>query len=215
MGYLDNLLADQEQVILKAHRHPMFVTLTMLPLVLLTIALWVAAGFAASRLDGRNESIVLIVLLLGSLVPLGSALQKYLRWRREEYVVTNHRIIQVEGIINKHTFDSALDKVNDVQMRQSMFGRMFGYGDLEIITGSEIGVNKLWGLAKPFEFKRALLEARIGRDERRNARRASDQQPDEGMEAARLLAALTDLRDSGVISPEEYEARRRQLLRQT
>jgi uncharacterized membrane protein YdbT with pleckstrin-like domain len=214
MGYLDRLLADRETVILKAHRHMIFVILHMIPYVLLTIALWALAAFLATQTDETLRTVLLLVLLVGSLIPLGRALYKFLIWRREEYVVTNHRIIQVEGLLNKRTFDSSLEKVNDVQMKQSVFGRLFGFGDIEIITGSDIGVNKLWGIANPFEFKRALLEAKIAVEQPMYMRRSSDQREEDGFEAARLLAALTDLRDSGVISAEEYELRRRQLLRQ-
>ena len=94
-------------------------------------------------------------------------------------------------------------------MTQSLLGRLFGYGNIEIITGSEIGVNNLTGIADPFAFKRGLLEAKMDLDgfsDNRRTTRTSGQDP------VRLLAALTELRDSGVISGDEYEERKAQLL---
>ena len=44
--------------------------------------------------------------------------------------MTNRRVIQVEGVVNKHATDSSLEKINDAVLSQSIFGRMFGFGDL-------------------------------------------------------------------------------------
>ncbi len=49
--------------------------------------------------------------------------------------------MQISGIFNKSVIDSSLEKVNDIKMDQSALGRMFGYGDIEILTASELGVN--------------------------------------------------------------------------
>lgn len=213
MGYFEKLLSERESVVLRVHRHIIFVILHMTPYILLTLALWGVAIVAGITLDGTPRTVVVLALLAASLYPLARAIYKLLFWLKEEYVITSRRIVQVEGLINKRTFDSALEKVNDVQMRQSLFGRVFGYGDIEIITGSDIGVNHLWGIANPFEFKRALLEAKIRLERPDDDTHTRERQADDGLDAARLLAALTDLRDSGVISAEEYEERRRQLLR--
>ena len=54
--------------------------------------------------------------------------------------------------------DSSLEKVNDVVMDQNFWGRIWGYGDIEIMTASEIGVNKLHMLANPVRFKTTMLD---------------------------------------------------------
>lgn len=214
MGYLEKLLAEDEKVILKAHRHMLFVVLHMIPYALLTIVLFIAAWFAADRVDGSGRTILLIITIGGALLSVGVAVQKFLVWKREEYVITSLRILQIEGLVSKRVLDSSLEKVNDVQLRQSIFARIFGYGDLAIMTGSDHGVNDLWGIADPFEFKRVLLKAKLAVETRHAAGQFAAAPAGDGMEAARLMAALTDLRDSGVITSEEYEHRRRQLLSQ-
>jgi hypothetical protein len=70
-------------------------------------------------------------------------------------------------------------------------------------------VNHLTGIANPFEFKRALLATRMELSGFANARRPVTAV---GQDPVRLLAALTELRDSGMMTPEEYEERKAQLL---
>ena len=208
MSYLKSLLAEDERVRLVAHRHILFLVLNTVLYVLAGLTLW-ALAYVAFRTLPRFEEIGMLVLLVASLIPLGIAGYRFLRWRSEEYVITNYRIVQVEGILSKRTFDSALEKVNDVRMTQSVFGRMFGYGNIDIITGSEIGVNHLTGIADPFAFKRGLLESKMDLDGFADGRRGAVT----GDSPSRLLAALAELRDSGVISDAEYSERKQQLLR--
>ena len=72
-----------------------------------------------------------------------SFLWSILRFRNEEYLITNRRIIHVEGVINKKTTDSSLEKINDAILTESVFGRMFGFGDLDVLTASEQGIERL------------------------------------------------------------------------
>ncbi len=229
MAYLDELLASDEKVQLIAHRHVVFLLIRTVPLLVGALLLWVLAYVAYDQLD-TGQTIVTLALLALSLVPLAIAAYRFFSWQREQYALTNYRIIQVEGIINKRTFDSSLEKINDVQMKQGMFARIFGYGDIEIMTGSEIGINYLYGIADPFHFKRTLQETKIQLSDDDRPRRfaaapvetasaptAPATQPAagaSGTDAVRLMAALVDLRDSGVISAAEYEERRNQLLQQ-
>lgn len=228
MSYLDGLLAQDEQVRMIAHRHILFLFVHTALYIFGALALWVLAFIAYTQLSTGQTPVTLILLAL-SLVPLSIAIYRFLSWKLEQYAVTTYRILQVEGLINKRTFDSSLEKVNDVQMTQGLAGRLFGYGNIDIITGSEAGINHLHGIAEPFVFKRTLLEAKLDLSDDNRPRRfvATSESPAPapapvahapasatGNEAARLMAALVDLRDSGVISAAEYEERRDQLLQQ-
>jgi hypothetical protein len=66
----------------------------------------------------------------------------------------------MEGVVNKRVIDSSLEKINDAVLTQSIFGRMFGFGDLEILTASETGISILRMLRQPDDFKRAMLDAK-------------------------------------------------------
>ena len=78
----------------------------------------------------------------------------------EEFVVTTRRVLQLEGVVNKKVTDSSLEKINDAILTQSLFGRIFGYGDLDILTASEAGISRLRKLRDADDFKRAMLEAK-------------------------------------------------------
>ncbi|HEX5167400.1 MAG TPA: PH domain-containing protein [Thermomicrobiales bacterium] len=233
MSYLSELLAQDEQIKVVAHRHILFLFVHTALYILGAIALWTLAGIAYAQLS-TGKTILTLILLAASLIPIMIAIYRFMSWRLEQYAITSYRILQVEGIINKRTFDSSLEKVNDIQMTQGMFGRLFGYGNIDIITGSDVGINHLHGIAEPFVFKRTLLEAKLQLSDDDRPRRvvtgvsmasqsaaqqttppaAPQATATSGNEAARLMAALVDLRDSGVISAAEYEERRNQLLQQ-
>jgi len=206
MAYIDDLLGNNETIELVAHRHVVFLLLRLLPIALVCIVAWIAAIIVQMYVDQLSPWLALAIVA-ASLVPLAIAVYRFFVWHKEQYVVTNYRILQAEGILNKRTFDSALEKVNDVLMRQSLVGRIFDYGDIEIITGSEIGVNKLTGIADPFAFKRALLNAKLQFHDPDDAPRRAFVD-----DRSHLLTALNDLRNSGIISDDEFDERRSQIM---
>ena len=240
MSYQDRLLAEHEQVKRRAHRHVLFVMLHTMPLVLLGILLWVIAGFVLSRVD-TYPGIIAVILLAISLVPIGIATYRFLWWKAEEYIVTNLRIIQVEGIASKRSLDSSLGRINDVEMKQSVFGRMFDFGDITILTASSQAINDLHGIDQPFAFKRALLEAKAefegiwpaaqpeaayaaqgatnaaGPGGNHQRRPQSEQRPEMDDTArldntTRMVAALSELRNAGVLSEAEYQEKLQRLM---
>jgi len=218
-------LADNEREIREAHRHVLFVVLNTLPLIFVGLLLW-GLAFLSYRYIPRFEGVLALLLLVGSLVPLGIATYRILWWRAEVYIVTNQRIIQIEGVLAQRTLDSSLGKVNDVELRQSVFGRMFDYGDINILTGSAQAVNDLHGIDQPFQFKKALLQAKAEFEgQRREAPREPYAFADIGdktpvrqpaplasEDTARILAALSELRNSGVLSEAEYQEKLKALL---
>ena len=127
------------------------------------------------------------------------------------YVLTNRRVIQLSGILNKQVIDSSLEKVNDVKMAQSALGRIFNYGDVEILTASELGVNLFRRIENPVQFKTAMLNAK--------ARLESGEHWEDSMPAASdtvpaLLAQLATLHQQGVLTDEEFQQKKAQLLTQ-
>lgn len=100
--------------------------------------------------------------LVLNILPLITFLQKLASWTSEEYIVTSRRIIQTKGVLTKQVSDSSLEKINDVMLSQTVLGRMLDFGDLEILTGSELGVNKLDRIQNPVGFKVAMMNAKEG-----------------------------------------------------
>jgi uncharacterized membrane protein YdbT with pleckstrin-like domain len=126
------------------------------------------------------------------------------------YVITNRRVIQLSGLLNKQVIDSSLEKVNDIRMDQSFLGRILGYGDIEILTASESGINRFLHMDQPIRFKTALLTAKmqLERDTYRLPVNDTFAPPD----IIRMLDRLNDLKERGVISEEEFLSKKTELL---
>lgn len=73
-------------------------------------------------------------------------------------IITNKRVNGKTGLINTNELDSPLNKINGVQVRQDLFGKMFNYGTVSITTAST--VFNFDYIDKPNDFK-AILNNQI------------------------------------------------------
>ena len=245
MAYLDNLLASGEQPLKREHQHwfvvvadARYAILAFLAAVLLLILSTAVPSDANGQGLRQVIGYVVLALVVGGLLYLG---WQVLRWQNEEFVVTSRRVLQTEGVVNKRVVDSSLEKINDAVLSQSLFGRMFGFGDLDILTASEAGISRLRMLRQADDFKRAMLEAKHELELELSGARpmpgpairtapppapaptaasvATAAPPPTAPatmsadDVTRTLASLADLRDRGAISAEEYEAKKGDLLR--
>jgi hypothetical protein len=161
MAYIDSMLASGEQPIKRDHQH-WFVLLADSRYGILAIVAAIALLLLrdAANVTGAADQLigwVVLALVVGGLLYIGWQILRYLN---EEYVVTSRRVLQLEGVINKRVTDSSLEKINDAVLTQSLFGRIFGFGDLDILTASETGISRLRMLRQADDFKRAMLDAK-------------------------------------------------------
>ena len=164
MAYLDNLLASGEQPIRREHQHWFVVVADARYAIFAFVGallLLIVSGLVPNDSSGQGLRQILgyavLALVVGGLLYLG---WQILRWQNEEFVVTSRRVLQTEGVINKRVVDSSLEKINDAVLTQSLFGRMFGFGDLDILTAAESGISRLRMLRQADDFKRSMLEAK-------------------------------------------------------
>lgn len=207
-GYVQSLLGVNENIIVRERRH-WFVWLPQLLLSLFIMAVIIAASLLL-RPDTNDLSLLGLVFLI---IPIWTFVRVFLDWLTEEYIITSRRIIQSEGIINKSVIDSSLEKINDVTLSQSVMGRILDYGDLEILTASELGINKLRHIQSPVRFKIAMVNAKealrtIGDIEDVTNRGISFSKND----IPELIAELDVLRQKGIITQVEFEEKRAKLL---
>ena len=200
-NYLEGLLGENEQIILETHQH-WFVLFGKIFLELLLIVIIVVAVLSTYTIYPFAFYGIFLVI-----VPMLGMLNDILVWRNRAYIVTNRRVIQISGVFSKDVVDSSLEKVNDVKMSQSFLGRVFGYGDIEILTASELGVNLFHEINEPVEFKQAMLNAkeRMGYDEV-----GGDARPQTDIPT--LIARLDDLRKKGIVSEAEFQEKKAELL---
>lgn len=202
--YLEEMLGENEQILLRARKHWSILFGNIILEIFLIIALIVI-------------SFILLPLVAFPVVPLGFLLvlvpligmvRDFLIWYNRQYIVTNRRVIQTAGVFSKDVVDSSLEKVNDVKLSQSFWGRMFDYGDIEILTASEVGANVFRSIGEPIKFKTAMLNAK--------ERLGFDEMGGQAMQAANdipyMIASLDDLRKKGIISEEEFQRKKKDLL---
>jgi hypothetical protein len=197
-------------------------------IVLLLRRLAALDGAIGDTVDG----IALVSLLAGCVI----LALRWWQWRSEEYLVTSRRLLNTSGIINKHSVDSSLEKINDAILEVNLVGRLLGYGDLEILTAAETAVIRYRTLNRATEFKKAMLYAKHALQSHRAdgedyyAPSSASHLPPAGSpidvsggaghlsagtpdEVAAELARLAMLRDAGKISPGEHELTKKELLR--
>jgi uncharacterized membrane protein YdbT with pleckstrin-like domain len=199
--YIQSMLGKSERILLITRQH-WFVLFSAI-LAEITITLLLIAALSVATIYFPLAVIGFVLLFL----PLISMLRDFLIWYNHQYLVTNRRVIQISGVFNKNVVDSSLEKVNDVKMTQSFFGRMFDYGDVEILTASETGVNLFKRIGDPVKFKTAMLNAKEKLGYEGTATHAS---PADNIPA--LIAELDELRKKGIVTEAEFQAKKAQLL---
>jgi uncharacterized membrane protein YdbT with pleckstrin-like domain len=232
MSYTESLLASGERMVRVAHQHWFIMVWrarwAVLGLVI-AIALTILRAISSDT-DGLLWTLLGWATLILLLIGLGMLGWGALQYRAEEYVITSRRILHVDGVINKRATDSSLEKINDAILIETIFGRLFGFGDLDVLTASEAGIEKLRMLRDAKEFKKAMLEAKHELEIELNRPtmppvRSSDAGPasapaapapepktDTADEVANALERLGDLRDRGILTPEEFAAKKAELL---
>jgi hypothetical protein len=239
--YADSLLADGEEIVVRTRQHWLAPVIDARYPWLLLLAGIVLLVLQTNLGEGQGQDIFRWVIFALIVVSLAWLAKTYIAWWNQDYLITNRRVLKVEGIINKRSGDSSLEKINDAQLHQNLFGRMFNYGDLDILTAADTGIDHYRMLDKAPLFKREMLnqkhelEGEFNRPMPSPPLRAASAppQPVAAPEAAavgaatagtsgvrhmsadevtRALASLADLRDRGAISAEEYDLKKSELL---
>jgi len=200
-SYVQGLLGQNERIVLATRQHWFVLFSNIVLEIVLTLVLIVGVSAAATVNPLAGFGFILV------LVPLIGMLRDILIWRNREYIVTNRRVIQISGVFSKDVVDSSLEKVNDVKMNQSFFGRMFGYGDIEILTASETGDNLFRRIGDPIKFKTAMLNSKekLGYEGTSPQTQRADDIPAQ-------IAELDKLRKQGIVTEAEFQAKKKELL---
>jgi uncharacterized membrane protein YdbT with pleckstrin-like domain len=228
-SYLNSLLGENERILFNTHRHWTVLVGEILSETVLSVALIVLVTVLVLLPPPVGNPLWALGYAL-LLFPAISLLRDVTIWASRKFVITSRRVIHVEGVLNKQITDSSLEKVNDVKLEQSFWGRVFGYGNVEILTASELGASKFTRIANPIQFKTAMLNAknrleydadggaprpthpklnRASLAERLNDQRgASAGAPD----VPALLMQLDQLRQAGVLTEAEFQSKKTQLL---
>jgi uncharacterized membrane protein YdbT with pleckstrin-like domain len=152
--YIDEILQPDEKVLYSTNLHWIFylpaITAWLLALVLLIL----------SR-ETLNEGVVLLCVSASAVVALVALYWTLRAWFHRwttETDVTNMRVVHKSGFIQRRTFEMSLDKVESVDVTQSILGRILNYGDVTILGVGE-GKETISTIASPLRF-RSFITAR-------------------------------------------------------
>jgi uncharacterized membrane protein YdbT with pleckstrin-like domain len=219
--YLQSLLGEREKIIL-ATRHHWFVlarSIILEAFLILIIFILTIVGSIAILNQYGSGSAWWIATLLGFfllLIPITTGTRDILNWSNHQFIITNLRVMQISGVFNKSVIDSSLDKVNDIKMDQSAIGRMFGYGDIEILTASEIGVNLFKHIDNPVKFKNALINAKASLEHAVDLvpepKLAESTPGEDTKDIPEMISKLAELRTQGILTEVEFQQKKAELL---
>jgi uncharacterized membrane protein YdbT with pleckstrin-like domain len=131
MGYVEEVLGDSESVVYRANYHWIYT---------LGAILWMTIG---------------LLVVIGPVIGLSMLIRKW----TTEMAVTTQRFIYKRGWIARQTEEISLGKIEEINLSQSMLGRILGYGHLHL-SGVGIGKITLPTIDDPLALHRAIDIAR-------------------------------------------------------
>lgn len=204
-------LKKDEKILLITRQHWLKLVLPFFAWLLLTILLliWWA-----------DTLIAWIIILLAALYPL----IEYINWRHNLWSVTNLRIVDETGFFTRYSKESPLDKINNVEYDQGIWGRIFGFGNVDIQTAAEMGETKYLLIHHPKLLKDTITHAQEEYKKNQLTNQANQlaeaiartnvttaAKPSQQM-IADELHKLFELLQKGAITQEEYLAQKQKLM---
>lgn len=184
--------------------------------LLLPVFIWLLAASLLIWLEGTTG---FIITLVAALYPM----YEYLNWKNNLWCVTNLRVVDETGFFSRYSKESPLDKINNVEYDQSFWGRLFGYGNVDIQTAAEMGETTYEWIHDPRLLKDTIThaqeeynKARVTHQARELARAiastSTTAQPSQ-QSVADELHKLFELLQRGAITQEEYILMKNRMLR--
>ncbi len=149
MSYVERVLQPGEELVYRSRIH-WFVYLNGLAiLVIAGLVFWAGMRYAPPDVPPMAIEIVAgIIGLWGLLLVLGA----WIRRLTTELAVTSRRIIYKRGLIRRYTIEMNMDKVESVDVNQSILGRIFDFGDITV-RGTGEGMQPLHSIDAPLAFR--------------------------------------------------------------
>jgi uncharacterized membrane protein YdbT with pleckstrin-like domain len=125
-----------------------------------TTVLAMAISLALLPIGGELRLFVMLGVVL---VGVGVLNLYYWGWRAHEYVLTDQRVILNEGILSKFSRSIAIDRIQDLTTFQGLWGRTWGFGDIELESAGREGAELLSTVPRPQQLRNAIfgqIEAR-------------------------------------------------------
>jgi uncharacterized membrane protein YdbT with pleckstrin-like domain len=143
-------LLPGENLVLKDHPHWIVVVKSLVaPIILLIVA--VVIDVTANNTGIENLQ---LIVTLGAIAIAGLWLiVVWIRWQSTSYTLTDQRIKIETGVFGRQSKMIPIDRVQDCTTKQSLVGRMLGYGRVEVDAAGAQGAEVLDHLPNPGVFR--------------------------------------------------------------
>lgn len=150
MSYAKSVLQPNERIVMIGKLHWIVYGRAILFLILGGVLLWLERAYL------NNDALILATAALFIGLFLVSFVHAwFIRWITE-FSVTDRRVIYKRGFINRHTAEMNMDKVESVDVDQSVLGRMLGYGTIHVL-GTGQGIEHLHRIGDPIGLRNAII----------------------------------------------------------
>jgi len=208
-------LLPGEKMVLKSHPHWWFfwqyvvAALVVLGLVVL-----------GSMVGGSVGGFLLWVALAAFVVDLVATLARFVVWRTTTFAVSDKRVAYQSGLVSRRGVSIPLNRVNNVNFSQGVVDRMLNNGTVTIESAGQTGDSVFENIPDP-QTVRQMIFTQMDADEQADSHRdaaaiadALKEAPGAGASPAahERLTQLESLRAKGLVTDDEYAAKRAEIL---
>lgn len=157
--------------------------------------------------------------LIITLISAGYFFYEIVKRNNNLWAVTSLRVIDEYGVFTNNTKENPLDKINNVSYRQTFWGKLFGYGNVQIQTAAEIGSTTYFAVQNPKELKDTITNMQEAYKQQQIKNQATELasaivagQKSSTADVASELEKLYELKQKGILTEEEYNAGKTKIL---
>jgi len=217
--YPKKLLNEGEEVALDLRPHWWFFSRHIAS----GVPLFIVFVLIAAKTHHSTQKWLLVLWGIAAVVWAGWLALKYLEWNFTHFVVTDDRVIYRTGVLAKRGVEIPMERINNINFHQGIWERIIGAGDLDIESAGKDGQSHFDDVWHPDGVQQELYRQMEANAKKRagwaNPPPAPAAAPAPVQAAApappsvpEQLQQLADLRDRGVITAEEFETKKAQLL---
>jgi len=152
MSYVERVLQPGETLLCRSRLH-WLIYLPVLPfLAIFVLGAALYLGMQSNAGDAASAILPLGLIVIGALGAIVAWFRAWLRRMTTELAVTDRRVIFKRGLVRRHTVEMNMDKVESVDVDQSVLGRMFNYGDVTV-RGTGASIEPLRLIDDPLAFR--------------------------------------------------------------
>ncbi len=208
MSFPKKHLFENEELVMERRPHP--ITL-FAPLILFVgagiAALVLAIGFDFGGTANDLATWLPVAIMFLALLWLA---QRWIQWSTTRLVLTTDRLIYRSGVFTKTGREIPLERINDISSSQTVWERITRSGDLMVESGGENGQQRFHNMQNPFNIQ-GVIYRQIERAQARDMDRVAGRRQ---LSVPEQIEKLDALRQQGVLTQAEFDAKKTQLLEQ-